>query len=159
MHGSTLPLTPADAQRIRAFLLAYPGVTAIREVLVTFIGPGRAWVIARLDVADDLRGAQVESLVRGIESGMKRESEAVYRVGRTSRPAARRGTSGTGPTRPWVPRPGRFRLSRRTSHCRPRRPVIRNPSARPALRHDGRPAGLPGSNAAIARVKSRSACC
>ena len=78
--GSTLPLTPADAQRIRAFLLAYPGVTAIREVLVTFIGPGRAWVIARLDVADDLRGAQVESLVRGIESGMKRESEAVYRV-------------------------------------------------------------------------------
>ena len=30
----------------------------------------------------------------------------------------------------------------------------------PALRHDGRPAGLPGStNAAIARAKSRSACC
>jgi cation diffusion facilitator family transporter len=78
--GSTLPLTSADEQRIRAFLLAYPGVTAIREVLVTFIGPGRAWVIARLDVADDLSAAQVKSLVRGIESGMKRESEAVYRV-------------------------------------------------------------------------------
>ena len=55
-------------------------MTAIHEVLVTFIGPGRVWVIARLDVDDDLRGAQVKSLVRGIESGMKRESEAVYRV-------------------------------------------------------------------------------
>jgi hypothetical protein len=36
----------------------------------------------------------------------------------------------------------------------------RNPSSRPALRHDGRPAGLPGSqNAATARAKSRRACC
>jgi cation diffusion facilitator family transporter len=76
----TQPLTPADEERVRAFLLAYPGVIAIREVLVTFIGPGRAWVIARLDIADDLGGTQVKSLVSGIESGMKRESEAVYRV-------------------------------------------------------------------------------
>ncbi len=49
-----------------------------------------------------------------------------------------------------------FRDTRRTSHCRPR-PTIRNPSSRPALRHDGRPAGLPGSkNAVIAWAKSRS---
>jgi cation diffusion facilitator family transporter len=78
--SATQPLTPADEQRIRAFLLGYPGVNAIDQVLVTFIGPGRVWVIARLDIDDDLRGAQVKSLVRGIESGMKRESEAVYRV-------------------------------------------------------------------------------
>ena len=76
----TQPLGPADEARIRAFLLDYPGVTALREVLVTFVGPGQAWVIARLDIDDDLPGAQVKTLVRGIESGMKRESEAVYRV-------------------------------------------------------------------------------
>lgn len=76
----TQPLRPADEDRVRAFLLDYPGVTAIREVLVTFTGPGRAWVTARLDIDDELSGAQVKSLVRGIESGMKRESEAVYRV-------------------------------------------------------------------------------
>jgi divalent metal cation (Fe/Co/Zn/Cd) transporter len=35
---------------------------------------------ARLDIADDLSGTQVKSLIRGIESGMKGESEAVYRV-------------------------------------------------------------------------------
>ena len=76
----TQPLRSADEDRIRALLLGYPGVTAIREVLVTFTGPGRAWVTARLDIDDELSGAQVKSLVRGIESGMKRESEAVYRV-------------------------------------------------------------------------------
>ena len=76
----TQPLRPADEDRVRAFLFDYPGVTAIREVLVTFTGPGRAWVTARLDIDDGLSGAQVKSLVRGIESGMKRESEAVYRV-------------------------------------------------------------------------------
>jgi divalent metal cation (Fe/Co/Zn/Cd) transporter len=77
---STQPLRPADEDRIRAFLLAYPGVTALHEVFVTFIGPGRAWVIARLDIDNELNGAQVKSLVRGIESGMKRESGAIYRV-------------------------------------------------------------------------------
>jgi cation diffusion facilitator family transporter len=76
----TQPLRAADEDKIRAFLLGYPGVTAIREVLVTFTGPGRVWVTARLDVADELTGAQVTSLVCGIESGMKRESDAVYRV-------------------------------------------------------------------------------
>jgi hypothetical protein len=55
-------------------------VTGIREVLVNFLGPGRVWIVARVDIDDDLRGADVASLVRGIESGMRRESEHVYRV-------------------------------------------------------------------------------
>jgi len=76
----TQPLRAADEDKIRTFLLDYPGVTAIREVLITFTGPGRVWVTARLDIDDGLTGAQVKALVRGIESGMKRESEAVYRV-------------------------------------------------------------------------------
>jgi cation diffusion facilitator family transporter len=76
----TQPLRSDDEDRIRTFLLDYPGVTAIREVLVTFTGPGKVWVTARLDIDDGLTGAQVKALVGGIESGMKRESEAVYRV-------------------------------------------------------------------------------
>jgi hypothetical protein len=55
-------------------------VTGIREVLINFIGPGRVWIVARVDIDADLRGAEVASLVRGIESGMRRESEHVYRV-------------------------------------------------------------------------------
>src|SRR5271154_885735 len=78
--GFTQPLRPAEEERVRAFLLGYPGVTAIRELLFTFVGPGRIWIVARVDIDDGLRGAQVKALVRGIESGLKHESENVYRV-------------------------------------------------------------------------------
>ena len=78
--GITQPLRPADDERVRAFLLGYPGVTAIRELLYTFAGPGRVWLVARVDLDDGLRGAQVKALVRGIESGMKKESKDIYRV-------------------------------------------------------------------------------
>jgi cation diffusion facilitator family transporter len=78
--GFTQPFRPADEEEVRAFLLAYPGVTAIRQLLVTFLGPGRVWLVARVDVDDDLRGGQVEALVRGIESGLKHESQSYYRV-------------------------------------------------------------------------------
>ena len=76
----TQPIRPADAHRMEALLAAYPGVTGIRELLVNFIGPSRLWIVARVDIEDDLTGAQVESLVRGIESSLRRESETIYRV-------------------------------------------------------------------------------
>ena len=78
--GFTQPFRPAEEETVRAFLLGYPGVTAIRELLVTFVGPGRVWIVARIDIDDVLRGAQVKTLVRGIESGLKDESEIFYRV-------------------------------------------------------------------------------
>jgi divalent metal cation (Fe/Co/Zn/Cd) transporter len=78
--GFTQPIAPAEAERLQSLISAYPGVTGTRELLVNFIGPGRVWIVARVDIDDDLRGDQVESLVRGIESGMRRESENIYRV-------------------------------------------------------------------------------
>lgn len=76
----TQPIRLAEAERMQAILGTYPGVTGIRELLVNFIGPGRVWIVARVEIDHDLRGAQVESLVRGIESSMRHESENVYRV-------------------------------------------------------------------------------
>ena len=55
-------------------------MTAIRELLFTFLGPGQVWLVARLDLNDGLSAAQVQALVRGIETGLKNESEDVYRV-------------------------------------------------------------------------------
>jgi len=78
--GVTQPLRPNEWDNIRTFLSGYPGVTGIRELLVTFVGPGRLWVVARLDIADGLHGAEVKSLVGGIESDLKRASEHIYRV-------------------------------------------------------------------------------
>jgi cation diffusion facilitator family transporter len=74
------PITPTDKERVRAFILAYPGVTAVGQLIVTFIGPSQVWVIARLDIDDNLRGDQVKSLVRGIESSLQLQSKDVYRV-------------------------------------------------------------------------------
>jgi hypothetical protein len=78
--GFTRAFRPADEECIRAFFLGYPGVTAIRELLLTFVGPGRVWVVARINVDGGRNGAQIESLVRGIESGMKAQSDDIYRV-------------------------------------------------------------------------------
>ena len=55
-------------------------MTAIREILFTFVGPGRVWIVARVDIDDGLRAAQVKALVQGIESGLKDNAEEVYRV-------------------------------------------------------------------------------
>jgi cation diffusion facilitator family transporter len=78
--GFTQPFRPAEEEQVRAFLLGYPGVTAVGQLLATFTGPGRVWIVARVDIDDGLTGAQVKSLVRGIESGMKHDSEHIYRV-------------------------------------------------------------------------------
>ena len=73
---------------------------------------------------------------------------------------APRGTSGTGPSRPWAPRLGRHGRTPAARPCRPRRPVIRIPHpARPCATTAARP-GCPGRrNAVIARATSLSACC
>lgn len=76
----TQPIRQAEAERMQALLSAHPGVTGIRELLVSFIGPGRVWVVARVDIDDALRGTQVKSLVHGIESSLRHESENIYRV-------------------------------------------------------------------------------
>jgi cation diffusion facilitator family transporter len=76
----TRAFRPADEERIRGFLLGYPGVAGIRELLLTFVGPGRVWVVARIHVDGALSGVEIESLVHGIESGMKAESQDIYRV-------------------------------------------------------------------------------
>ena len=66
-------------QKGRAFLLGYPGVTGIRELILTFVGPAQVWIVARVYVDDGLSGAQVESLVSGLESSMK-QLEYIYRA-------------------------------------------------------------------------------
>jgi cation diffusion facilitator family transporter len=71
---------PAAKDEIRAFVVGYPGVAAVRELLVTFVGPRRVWVLARVDIEDELRGDEVEALVRAIELGLQHQSEYIERV-------------------------------------------------------------------------------
>jgi cation diffusion facilitator family transporter len=80
VRGFTQPIRPEDEARVRAILLEAPGVTGVRELLFTFLGPGRVWIVARIDVDDDLRVAQAKALVRDIESQLKDASAGIYRV-------------------------------------------------------------------------------
>jgi cation diffusion facilitator family transporter len=76
----TQPFSQTEQQRVWTYVLQFPGVTGVREIIATFLGPRRVWLVARVDIDDDLSGAQVQELVRGIESGLKHESVVFYRV-------------------------------------------------------------------------------
>jgi cation diffusion facilitator family transporter len=65
---------------VRDVLLAVPGVDAVREVSVSFIGPGQVEVGVRIDVDDGLTGGDVESLVRRVEARLRAVSPAVQHV-------------------------------------------------------------------------------
>jgi cation diffusion facilitator family transporter len=70
----------ATRDRVSKFIASTPGIVSIRELLVTFVGPRQVWVLARVDLDDNLRGSDVEELVRGIENDLQRQSEYVARV-------------------------------------------------------------------------------
>jgi cation diffusion facilitator family transporter len=76
----TQPIRATDEARVRTTVLGLPGVTAIRQLLFVFLGPGQVWIVARIDVSDKLRGSEVEALVRDIESALKQAEDGVYRV-------------------------------------------------------------------------------
>ena len=76
--GQSVP--SADKDRVRGLLLGYPGVTDVGELLVTYIGPEQVWVLARVNVADNLSSGQVTQLVRGIEADLADQSPFIYRV-------------------------------------------------------------------------------
>jgi len=75
-----------------------PGIVAVNELLVTFIGPRRLWVVSRVDVDDGLRGDEVERLVRDTEAALRASSPYIFRadivtVGRVSQGATSRETT------------------------------------------------------------------
>lgn len=65
---------------VETTLLAQPGIVSVTELLVMFIGPRRAWVVARLAIDEALNGASVEALVRNAEAALQRESRFIARV-------------------------------------------------------------------------------
>jgi cation diffusion facilitator family transporter len=66
--------------QVRNIIAAQPGVRAVTELLITFLGPRRLWVIARIDIEDDLSGAGVKALVRTMERTLTHESRFIVRI-------------------------------------------------------------------------------
>jgi cation diffusion facilitator family transporter len=66
--------------RITRTINSFPGVTAVVELLVTFVGPRQVWVLARVDIDDALIGSEVETLVSAIARQLAERSEYVVRA-------------------------------------------------------------------------------
>src|SRR5215211_2915907 len=59
-------------QTVREIVAGQPGIVAVGEVLVTFLGPRRVWVAGRIDINDGLTGTQVKTLLRSTEAELER---------------------------------------------------------------------------------------
>ncbi|HTB59498.1 MAG TPA: cation diffusion facilitator family transporter [Polyangia bacterium] len=57
-----------------------PGVTAVDELWVTFVGPRRLWVVARIQTDDTLDGPALKRLLRTIEQEIQAQSTSFERV-------------------------------------------------------------------------------
>jgi cation diffusion facilitator family transporter len=67
-------------QRSRALIAAAPGVEALVELMVVFSGPRQMILVAHVDVDDDLRGDEVERLVRDLADRLRQEIPTLVRV-------------------------------------------------------------------------------
>ncbi|MGB8294569.1 MAG: hypothetical protein WCG85_04015 [Polyangia bacterium] len=61
-------------------IVAQPGIVAVAELVVTFVGSRQAWVVARVAIDQATSGASVEELVRTAEKVLKRKSPVIARV-------------------------------------------------------------------------------
>lgn len=72
---------PEDIRaRVEQLIADQPGVRAVTELVITFLGPRRLWVIARLDLDDELSGARVKALLKTLEQALFRDSRFIARI-------------------------------------------------------------------------------
>jgi cation diffusion facilitator family transporter len=74
------PASAAARADVASVIAGHAGVVGIDELAVTFLGPRELWVLARVDVDDELAGNEVETLVRGLEDELRARSPFIARV-------------------------------------------------------------------------------
>jgi cation diffusion facilitator family transporter len=72
--------SPEIRQRLAQLISAQPGITAVGQLLVTFLGPRRLWVLARIELDGALTGAAVAELLRATERVVQAQSTAIARI-------------------------------------------------------------------------------
>jgi cation diffusion facilitator family transporter len=65
---------------VREIIAAQPGIVAVGELFVTFLGPRRVWVVARIDIDDGMSGVQVKEALRAAENELKQRSPYIARA-------------------------------------------------------------------------------
>jgi nitrite reductase/ring-hydroxylating ferredoxin subunit len=67
-------------REIGTMIAAQPGIVAVSELVVTFIAPRQAWVVARVAINETIDGAGVEKLARETENFLRSKSPVIVRV-------------------------------------------------------------------------------
>jgi cation diffusion facilitator family transporter len=71
---------PSVRMRLNELIARQDGVARVGELLVTYVGPRRLWVVARLDVDHTLDASSLDSLLSRVQSSVHSEMPAVVRV-------------------------------------------------------------------------------
>jgi cation diffusion facilitator family transporter len=72
--------SPQLRGRIEAIIASGAGMRHVHELVVTYLGPRRLWVVARVDVDEALTAASVKQLFRQTVEAVRRELPYVVRV-------------------------------------------------------------------------------
>jgi cation diffusion facilitator family transporter len=72
--------SPAIHDGLRRLISREPGVVGVRDLWITFVGPRRLWVLARIATDDALDGPAQKRLLRTIEDAVVRQSPSFARV-------------------------------------------------------------------------------
>ena len=73
-------VSPALRARIEVIIAAEPGIVAVTELLVSFLGPRRIWVVARVIVDGGLNGTAIAAMTCATEASLMRASPFIARV-------------------------------------------------------------------------------
>ena len=79
---------PALRARLTSVLGQQAGITGVAEVLVTYLGPRRLWVVARIAIDQALDVAALTALLGRVERTLRAESNAIARVDLVPTPRA-----------------------------------------------------------------------
>ncbi|HSS40543.1 MAG TPA: cation transporter dimerization domain-containing protein, partial [Polyangia bacterium] len=71
---------PPVRARLNELIARQDGVARVGELLVTYVGPRRLWVVARLDVDHRLDVLSLDRLLSRVENSVHTEIPAVVRV-------------------------------------------------------------------------------
>jgi cation diffusion facilitator family transporter len=71
---------PALRRLVESVIAAQPGIQAVKELLVIFLGPRRLSVVARVDVDEGLSGERLKEVLAETELALARRSPYIARV-------------------------------------------------------------------------------
>ena len=72
--------SPQVRQQIRDVICSQPGIISAPELIVTFLGPRRVWVVGRVNLADEMMSTQVKEVLHNAEVALRKNSPYIARV-------------------------------------------------------------------------------